>query len=56
MDQTAKRTLDRCDEDYLTKCEQTEKHFDFDQRGALDLDRDRSQHRRYTFLFDDLMN
>ena len=27
----------------------------FDKRGGLDLSRDRSSHRRFTYLYDDLL-
>ena len=48
--------FDRPDEDRVVMRADGIAHAGADRRGALDLGRDGSQHRRYHALFEDLLN
>jgi hypothetical protein len=56
MTKAVLKRFDRLDENFARPHVQTHVTVRDDRRGELDLSGDRSQHRRYTALYNDLQN
>jgi hypothetical protein len=56
MTQKTQNRLDRIDENFIKPQTPTHVTVRDDMRGALNLKKDRAQHRRYTSYYSDLQN